>query len=347
MKQLVVILGCSLAGLGAGCSTHEEKFEKDAPARPADTAALTSASSKLVTAPQRDIATLPPEALVALTQATATLFDATGAPGMRDLARRYAGYLLRAQLPTGEGGVGFYSAARPQAIDPDLSIRAGLALIDAYEATQEPSLRDVIDRLTGTVTSAPFGWVPFRGGAGLVDTNAGGRRVIVARTALASALLSRAASAMHTSTRQEAAQAFRTVDGGQAAVGRWYAYLPSRSPMNLRTWATTLGALERMTGRAAEGILGGGVPGLYTAAFTSNGRLKNNALTKGDATGIALSYGVLARYADAKYASAAFRELLSEFRQDGTARYAPADDFESQALFADAMAAEAARLRGQ
>ena len=240
MKAWIAILWCACAAVGVGCSTHEEKFAKNAPPERPDVAELTSASNRLVTAPQKELASLSPEALVALTRAAAAQFDATGAPGMRDLVRRYGRYLLRARVTAAQGGVGFYGADDPRSVDVEVSLRAGLALVDAYEVTGDRVFADAVLRLTGLVTSPSFGWVPYRGGAGIVDAGAAKSGVDVARTALAAAFLSRAASGTDAPTRPLGEQALRTVERGQAAVGRWYARLPSGSPMNLHPWATTL-----------------------------------------------------------------------------------------------------------
>jgi hypothetical protein len=264
---------------------------------------------------------------------------------MRDLARRYSRYLLRARVSTEESGVGFYSASNPQSIDTEVSLRAGLALVDAYEVTRDAALRDTIVGLTTTVSSAAFGWVSYRGGAGLVDPDAPKSGVDVARTSLAAALLSRAAVVADTPTGPLAAQALRTLARGQAAVGRWYARLPSGSPMNLHQWATTLAGLQSLRNSLAQGILGGGVPALYEAVFRSKGEAAKNPLTKGDTSGLALSYGVLARYPDERFSSAAFPKLVGGLRENGTVSLAPAGDAQAQALYASAIAAEVAAIK--
>ena len=330
----------------AGCSTHESKYEQDAPPRPADTGELTSAANRLVSAPQDDLASLSPEALASLTQAAAAQFKATGAPGMRDLAKRYGTALLGAKLTT-EQGVGFYSAARPLVVDREFTLRAGLALADAYEITADPAMRSTIVQLTDTVTSPQFGWEAYKGGAGVTDGTQRGPSISVANTALAAAFLSRAATVADTPTRNLAVEALRSLDRGQAAVGRWYSHLPSGTPMNLRQWATTLRSLELMDNRLAQGILGGGVPGLYDGVFESKGRLAKNPLTRDDHTGVALSYAVLAGYGDRRLSTPAIVAVMKDLREDGTVRQAPQRDIESQALYATAMAVEVATTNGR
>lgn len=345
MTIRIATLALACAMTAAGCSTHEEKFAKDAPPERPDAGQLTRASNELVTAPEEELASQPPEALVALTQAAAAQFDATGAPGMRDLVRRYGKYLLRARVSAAQGGVGYYAASDPRRVDVEVTLRAGLALIDAYEVTGDRVFADAIVPLTGAVTSPPFGWTAYRGGAGIVDTRAPKSGVDVAWTALAAAFLSRAASVTDAPTTDLAAQAMRTVDRGQAAVGRWYARLPSGSPMNLHQWATTLEGLQYTESGAAQGILGAGVPALYAGAFRPNGEPRRNRFTKASADALALSYGVLARYRDERLSSAAFPKLVGKLRDDGTVRLAPRSDAEAQALYGYAVAAEVAALK--
>lgn len=329
----------------AGCRTHEERFEKGTVPRDPDVSALTSAANPLIVGPQQQLASLSPEALVALTEAAAAQFGATGAPGMRDLTRRYARYLLRAQLPSGDG-IGFYSAASPTEVDPELSLRAGLALLDAHRATQDPALRGIIDRLIVTVTSAPFGWLPYRGGMAVRATRVDGRPVNVAWTALAAALLSRAAAELGVPRQRDADAALRTVEGAQAAVGRWYALVPSRSAMSLWQWAQTLSGLQHLGGPTADGILGAGVPALHAAAFAGGGRPATNELTADRPRALAQSYVVLGRYPDRSLGSSAFVRLLGRLREDGTVRNAPAGDVETQAVYATALAREAVNVKG-
>jgi hypothetical protein len=267
---------------------------------------------------------------------------------MRDLVSRYAKYLLQAKLATDDGNAGFYSANEPQAVDTEFSLRAGLALEDAYDVTKDPALRSTILELTTTVTSRRFGWRSYRRGAGVADARQLGRGISVPNTALAAAFLSRAAVLTDTSTRRFSAQALRSLASGQAAVGRWYSHLPSGTPMGLREWSTTLESLELIDSRLAQGILGGGVPGLHSAAFDSKGRLaKTELTTDDDRTGVARSYVVLARFGDRRLSTPAITAIVEHLRSDGTVRQAPSGDVESQALYATAMAVEVAMTNGR
>ena len=109
----------------------------------------------------------------------------------------------------------------------------------------------------------------------------------------------------------------------------------------------TLGSLELMENRLAQGILGAGVSALYEGAFQSKGRLAKNPLTQNDRTGVALSYGVLARYGDRRLSTPAIAAVVHGLRKDGTVRQAPPGDIESQALYATAMAVEVAMTNGE
>ena len=68
-------------------------------------------------------------------------------------------------------------------------------------------------------------------------------------------------------------------------------------------------------------------------------------MTTADEDALARSYGVLARYQDERFSSAAFPKLMGKLRDDGTVRLAPAADGQAQALYGSAIASEVAALK--
>ena len=319
-----------------GCNTHEERFEKGAPPRQADRATLRNISTALVTRPRAEIEGLAPEELAALVRAATAHFEASSAPGMRQLLRRYADALLGAQVTIPPEGIGFYGRGRPSAVSQVTTLRAGLALLDCYRVTREPRYRRAIRGVARGVTSPAFGWTQTR--TGYVIRSGGSRRPSVALSALAAAFLHRAAR-LGTGTRLQADGALGAIESAQAAVGRWYAFIGSKTPMTLEQWATTLGALTEIDDDTARGILGAGVPALASAAFAANGALREGPYTE-NRVAVGSTMRVFANYPDERPGRPALFKILESARRDGTVALAKAGDVYAQAMFADALSSE-------
>ncbi|MGH2899180.1 MAG: hypothetical protein ACRDMZ_10945, partial [Solirubrobacteraceae bacterium] len=275
----------------AGCSSHEAKFDGTAPPRlPAlDSVRLTT--DRLIARPAPAIVSLPADALAALTQAAALHAETTGGAGLRTLTTRYADALLRARIHAG-GDSGLPAGARADRIDPGTTLRAGLALAEAYRVTRTARYAAAVRGLARTVSTPPFGLLALRRGLVMRETQPGRRRSI-ALTALAAAFMTAADPFDGRRLRTYASGALRTVADQQPAVGRWYAYVGTRQPMSLEQWGTTLAALARVPADEAQSIVATGVAAMNENAFLADGVVRAGALTV-EPKGIAIALRALA-----------------------------------------------------
>jgi hypothetical protein len=340
---IVVIL------FSAACTTHEKKFEENvappASTRAADSVRSEQAATDLIQLYQRKMISLPPEALAPLAQAAALLFETTGAPGMQDAARGFANTLLGARVKLGSSEA-FYGSKSLGQPDVQTTMDAGNALIDVFRITRDQRYLSAARSAARAVTSRRLGWIRRKQDFAVRAANVRGLYSIVL-TAEAGAFLGRAATIGATpGARDQAAGAFRFVDAHQAAVGRWYLNVGSKTPMTLVTWARTLLALASTRSPFHQGILGGGGPALWAAAFTSSGRPRRTSLVDTEGVGVALSLRLFQRFAGTSNdADLAYGKILADRRPDGTLRNAPPNESIPQAFYALACAERALALR--
>jgi hypothetical protein len=315
-----------VAALLAGCSTHRADLDPNAVSTGPDSAReeqiAIDAVRALLDHKPRGIRRLGAEALAALASAGATAASATGDPDLAALSHRYADALLRTQADRGTIH-GFGRTATDDAPDVTVTGLAALALLDAEEATGDSRYGAEARQAARAIVKPRFGWAEGRGDVGVAVRN----RISISLTATAWLLLRR------TGNVYQAGRARNTVLGNQAAVGRWYALLGTRIPMQLTEWARTLDAAVADPSPNAQGILGAGVPAIYAAAFKTSGAPRSNVNSKG----VALALGVLAQYADTRYAERAFAAIKEQMRPDGRIRLG-VRDATTQAYFALAFA---------
>jgi hypothetical protein len=279
-------------------------------------------------------------ALAPLTEAAAIVFRLTGSTDAHALVEQFAGALLRARASSG-GVSGFFGASSGSVPQAQATAAAGLALVEAYAVTRNPTYRDAALAAAVDVTNPALGWVSSAKEHG-VRERPGGPGVNVALTADAALLLKRAAALGDVGLLAQSRAALRTVYSSQAAVGRWYAFVGSHQPMDLSEWGTTLFDLLADGSKESLGIAGGGVPALYDTSFTARGQLMKNSLTDSQPGGVALALRALAAYPDPGLSETAFAALVDLRRHDGTISLARASDTVSQADFALAFAQKAA-----
>jgi hypothetical protein len=143
------------------------------------------------------------------------------------------------------------------------------------------------------------------------------RRSSISLTALAFALLSRAAREADLNSRRDATRALKTLEDEQAAVGRWYAYVgrPQR-PMSVDQWATTLSGLAE--GRGGGGFLTAGATALAGATFAADGSIGDSALVKAASpAATARVYALFSLLGDAQVTGRAFPRLLDDLAAGG------------------------------
>jgi hypothetical protein len=288
---------------------------------------------------------LPTESLAAFAQASAILFEDTGAPGMKAAAHEFADTLLEARVPVAGDQAFFSSASRGQ---PDLEATtdAGNALIDVFRVIEDERYLAAAQSAARAVTSPRMGWVATKKGFA-VRTPEAQSLYNIPLTAEVALFLRRAASAGATkASANQAASAFHFIAIHQAAVGRWYLNVGARTPMNLQAWAGTLLALASTRTAENQGIVGGGVAGLWSAAFMDSGTSVRGPLLDQRGLGVALSLRLFQRFAGAsRDADLAYGHVLNHRRSDGTAAEARPDDGIAQAYYALAFAERAFALR--
>jgi hypothetical protein len=339
----------ALVLLSAACTSHEKKFEENLPAPPSRQAANATRSAQaatdLILLYRSKLISLPPEALAPLAQAAALLFETSGAPGIQQSARVFANTLLEARVRTG-GNTAFYRSTSLGRPDIETTILAGDALIDVYQITRDRRYLFAVRDAARTVTDPRLGLIRTRSGYAL--RTPGNRRLFsVVLTAEAAIFLSRAANVGAVpGVGTPARDAYRFVDANQAAVGRWYLNVGSKTPMDLATWARTLLALASTRSPHNQGILGGGAPALWSAAFTSSGTPRYSSLPDPQNLGLPLSLRLLQRYAGTtRDADLAYGYVLNHLRRDGTVDTAEESNSTAQANFALAFADRAYALQ--
>jgi hypothetical protein len=302
-------------------------------------------ATRLIQLYQGNRLSLSTEALAALAQAAALMFDSSGAPGMKAAAHDFAEGLLDARVRVGPDQAFFGSTSRGH---PDLEATtdAGNALIDVFRVTNDERYLLAAQSAARAVASQGMGWT--RTGKGFAVRIQGTPRLYsIPSTAAAALFLKRAANAgAGRRSATEATSAFHFIDVHQAAVGRWYLNVGAKTPMTLRTWATTLLALASTRAVDHQGIVGGGVPGLWSAAFSPSGTPIHSPLLDKRGLGVALSLRLFQRFAGtASDAHLAYRSILDNRRPDGTIEEARPDDDIAQADYALAFAERALALR--
>jgi hypothetical protein len=327
----------------AGCSSHEERFEHNAPPPPAFTqdADLSVATGALLTSLERQLTVLPPDALAPLTSAAALSFKSSGSPLTLRLARLYGNTLIGARV-----GGAFFSRESGGRPDPEMTAVAGMAMLDAYSVTRDERFATAARRAAGAMTTSRLGWVQD-GPSASVRERAAPRRPAVALTALAFLLLGRAANELQMPTAKEARSALLTLSDSQAAVGRWYAYTDgTHPPMRLDQWGQTLLALTALPWKTAQGIAGAGVPAMFQEAFHPSGRLREGTFTHepGKSGGIALA--VLAQ-AGGGPADRAFQHAPNLIDDRGTVKGVSSSDFTARAWYAVALARRQSQVTAQ
>ena len=322
----------------AACSTHRADLESQAPPQgsPApSTSQLASATVSLLRSQAAHADLLSSEALAPLTAAAAITFKRTGSAYAFALTKQFANDLLGAQVTRG-GVTGFFGATNGSGLSPAATADAGLALAEAYAATQDASYRAAAFAAAFAASSPALGWVSSARGAGVREPHATGPNI--ALSANAALLLERASALGAPGLRSRSVAALRTVYSSQAALGRWYATVGGHQPMSLAEWATTLFDLVANGSKESAGIAGGGVPAMYDGAFSSRGEVAQNELTTGNPAGVALALRTLAAYGQGGLTEDSFASILALRRSDGTVSLAPADDAVSQADYALAFA---------
>lgn len=289
LRAIIVVVSALLLG---GCTTHDKEFSGTAPESLSTPDDVRNTSDRLIAEPGEAIASIPPNELAALTRAAAIQFQATGGAGMRTLTRRYADALLEGRIVVADQ-TGFYSGARPMKISPSTTLRAGLALAEAYRATRSPRYAAAVRNIARIASREAFGLEKFKGGY-VMRTAGLGRRPSIALTALSAAFMADAAPLDDGRSRGFAQGALRTVVRNQAAVGRWYAFIGTRIAMTLEQWGATLSALATIADRDARSVAITGIRAIYDTAFTPKGAVRSVGLTKNQPMGIAIALQALA-----------------------------------------------------
>jgi hypothetical protein len=331
-----------------GCSTHETKYEEGLPPPPsrltADRDRASRAAARLISNYQPRIAELSSEALAPLAQGAALLFGATGAPAMRTAARSFADTLLQAQISV-NGGKAFFGSADPRRSDLQTTIAAGDALLDVFNVTGDSRYRSAVQDALKAMRSSELGWAKTKNGYAVKVPRR--RQYNIPETAAAALLLRRSAKLnINPAVRAEGTSAFGFVDANQAAVGRWYLNVGGKVPMSLTTWASTLLSLASARDLKYQGIVGGGAPALWSAAFTDAGIPRQIPLVDNRGVGVALALRLFQRFAGtAPDAETAYASVLSHLRPDGSVEWASPGDNVAQAYYALAFAERAFALR--
>jgi hypothetical protein len=339
------LLACVI--LVSGCSTHERKFERDVPTPPSHAAQQSSqaadAATTLIQRYQPKTISLPTESLAALAQAAALLFEANGAPGMRGAARHFADTLLEARVATGSGQA-FLGPASRRTPDLQATTDAGNALIEVFRATGDKRYLAAAKSAARAVRS--MGWSETR--TGFAVRTPGAKRLHSIPLTADVALLLRRMNPLGgpAGSAREATSGFHFIAAHQAAVGRWYLNVGANTPMTLETWASTLLALASTRSVENQRIVGGGAPGLWTAAFTDAGILRPSPLADKRGIGLAMSLRLFQRFpGSSRDGDLAFGSVLDDRRSDGTVKEGPGDDAVVQSNYALAFAERALALR--
>lgn len=309
MRLTAVIAGCASVLVLGACSSHEPIFESTAPPRLPSIEAVRATTDNLVSAPARTVVSSPPAPLAALTLASASYFQSTRGASVRALTARYANALLDGRIVV-RGQQGFYSESNVREIDPATTLRAGLALVDAYGATASPRYAVAVRGIVRTVLSSSFGLQRFANG--YVMRTPGTRQRSIALTALAAAFMRVADPLVSRSLREYSAGALRTVTGNQAALARWYAFIGTREPMSLEQWGLTLTSLGRFPAPEPQSILATGVPAIYGVSFLPNGTVRPGDLTV-QLKGRAIAMQALASGARQPFTAAVFERAERTF----------------------------------
>lgn len=343
MRTLTVTI-CAVAALVvAGCSSHDEKFEDRVPPPPVKSASaeeLAASAATIVLRFRGDVDRLPADALAPLTQASALAFRASGAPGLRAVTRQYADGLLRARLPTSRARA-FYGRERPDSADAAITARAVDALVDAFLATHEPRYRRAAASGAAALTSPSLGLRRARGGAVFRDPPRRGNRRSVALSAEVARALRRASDPLiGARTAAVADDLLGGVVRAQEGLGRWYAFLGTRTPMTLEQWSTTLLAVATSPAKGpAGGVAGAGIPALFGTGFSQQGAPNPQALPDPSGRGAPLAISAFDAFpAEPKYALLVTQRTLERLRKDGTVDSAGARNAELQALYATGLA---------
>lgn len=305
---VVVVLG--------GCSTHDERFSNvSAPQKP-ESPGLEVASDRLLEQGSRLRVRASAAALVDYTEAAAWHYEATESPRSRKLLPTFADGLLNAQVvANGSKGIRL-SASRETSRTGTL--RAGLALLTAYEVTGNQRYANIARAYARLVPTADFGWHDVGRASAVRATDRTGDSIVA--TALAGAFLAESARVLKTDTRDDARRAIRLVRDEQVAVGRWYTHTGWKRSMNLDEWATTLYALIRSGDEEAVGYVGGGVPALRKAAFTPAGAPAKEGIVINQ-VGIGHSLALLGTHMNRQLSEPVFRAALAaseNFSKPGT-----------------------------
>jgi hypothetical protein len=323
----------------SACSTHRADLESQVPPQglPArSTGEITDMAMSLLESERGHLDVLSAEALAPLTSAAAIVYRRTGSSRAFSLDRQFANGLLESRVKR-SGVSGFLSTSTGSAAEAQITAISGLALVDAYRATGENRYKNAALGAANDVTNPALGWISSSGDVGIRNGGANSG-LSVAMTANAALLLERAGQLGNPGMLAKSRAAFHTVYASQAAVGRWYANVGGRSPMNLSEWASTLYDLLADGSKESLGIAGGGVPALDDAAFGRNGQLLRNDLTNGEPVGVAMSLRMLAASPEVSQTDEALGRLADLRRHDGTVSLARADDVTTQAYFALAFA---------
>jgi hypothetical protein len=344
MSRCAFVLVAALAILVVGCSSHDKRFEGRVPPPPNQTSEgrqSAAAALELIGryAPQAD--SLPTETLIPLVEASAIAFLATAAPGARRLTITFSERILAAQIPVGDG-IGFYGSTAHALADPLTTASAGLALIDAFAATDRGRYREAALEAASALHAERFGWRRQGAVAGLVLRR--GDDFNVAATAQAAAFFAHAASDLGAPTADDSRRGFQLVLDNQAALGNWFAQVGKSRPQSLTQWATTLNALLIAPTRERMGVAGGGIPKLWKAAFSASGTPIPTPLVTGSVSGSARSLSLVAGYADQSYATRGLDAALGKTRKSHQTAGSTFDDSESQAYLALALAQHARAL---
>lgn len=339
MRRLLLVASTVLAAALVGCTTHRPDLAETGPPRPIDRAealaSVNAATSQLLEAPRDSLNSLPAEALAPLTSAATESYAATGGVGARRLASRYGNQLMEAQT-TRNGVTGFFGAGTDGRPGAEMTALAGEALMDLYRLTRERRYRRAAAEAVEAITSERLRWRRTDEGFGV--SRPGRQAANVALTANAALVLRRADQLLDLPVRAEWRGALRTVTEAQAAVGRWYSNVGGEAPMSLGSWARTLHMLLNVDTAEAAGIVGGGIDGMWQAAFTPSGAVRRDALTTEQPVDVAMALRVLAEYGDPKYADLAFPRVLEQLGEDVRASDAGFSDPVAQAHLALAFA---------